>query len=112
MDRTQKKYLKDIENAIHEIDCFFNKWPKQFNIFCEELVLRRAIERNIGIIGEAVNKLLKLDRDIKITQVRNIIATRNRVIHAYDSLKPDLIWAIVINDLPVLKSEVEAMLSE
>lgn len=108
---SNKKYLSDILTAIQEIDSFFLNRPKQFSNYCDELILRRAIERNISIIGEAVNKLIKSESDIKITQTRNIIATRNRIIHSYDSLRPELIWAIVINDLPILKKEVESILN-
>ncbi len=53
-----------------------------------------------------MNRILKLQPDINITSARKIVDTRNYVIHAYDSLKPDILWAIVINHIPRLKSEI------
>ena len=53
-----------------------------------------------------MNRILKLQPNINITCARKIVDTRNYVIHAYDSLKPDILWAIVINHIPRLKSEI------
>ena len=75
-------------------------------------MLRRAVERNIGIIGEATNKIDKEYPDIQISNVRAIVATRNRVIHDYAAVTDDVIWKIIINDLPKLKTEVEKLLKE
>ena len=74
------------------------------------LLLRRGVERNIEIIGEAMNRILKADDTILITNARKIVDTRNYVIHGYDTLAVDILWSIVINHLPVLKNEVEELL--
>lgn len=63
------------------------------------------------IMGEAMNQALKINPNIPITASRKIVDTRNFVIHAYDSLKPDTLWGIVINHMPLLKKEVEALLN-
>lgn len=68
--------------------------------------MRRAVERNITIIGEAMNRLLKTAPDIEITAARRIVDTRNYVIHGYDSVTDDIIWGIVVRHLPLLKAEV------
>ena len=73
-------------------------------------MFRMAVEREIGNIGEALNKALKIDSTLPVSDSRKIIGTRNYVIHAYDSLRPDMLWAIVIKDLPVLKEEIKAIL--
>ena len=64
------------------------------------------------IMGEAMNNVLKIDPNIAITSSRKIVDTRNFIIHAYDSLKPDILWGIVINHIPLLKREVETLLAE
>ncbi len=64
----------------------------------------------IAIIGEAMNRILKLYPEIPITSALRIVNTRNYLIHGYDSLREDLIWAIVIKHLPLLKSEVTQLL--
>lgn len=63
------------------------------------------------IMGEAMNQALKIDPEIPVTSARKIVDTRNFIIHAYDSLKPDILWGIVINHIPLLRSEVVAILN-
>lgn len=65
---------------------------------------------NIAIIGEATNRILKIRDDISITNARKIVNTRNYVIHGYDSLRYEILWAIVIKDLPLLKAEATAII--
>ena len=110
MDEKVKKYLEDILIAINEIDIFFETLPKRYDEFCNNLLLRRGIERNIEIIGEAMNHILKNYGTISITNARKIVDTRNYVIHGYDSLTVDILWSIVVNHLPLLKTEVEELL--
>lgn len=63
------------------------------------------------IIGEAANRILKQDPKIKITDIKKIIDTRNRIIHGYDSVSDDVIWSIVVKYLPTLLKEINALLS-
>lgn len=90
MDRHLKAHLFDIGTAIDEIYSFFDQVPKRFDEYQKNLMLRRAIERNVGIIGEATNKLLKENPEIAISHARAIIATRNRVIHDYAAVTDDV----------------------
>lgn len=110
MDDLIKKHLQDILTAIEEIEIFFGNEPKRFEDFCGNLCLRRAIERNIEIIGEAMNRILKMDRNIAISNSRKIVDARNYIIHGYDSLSVDILWSMVVNHLPKLKREVEGLL--
>ncbi len=105
-----KKHLQDMLTAIEEIESFFEGKPKQFERFCANLCLRRAIERNIEIIGEAMNRILKMDNNVAITNSRKIVDARNYIIHGYDSLSTDILWSMVVNHLPKLKEEVLALL--
>lgn len=65
---------------------------------------------NIAIIGEATNRILKIRDNISITNARKIVNTRNYIIHGYDSLRYEILWAIVIKDLPLLKAEIKAIM--
>lgn len=56
-----------------------------------------------------MNRVLKVDKDIAITNSRKIVDARNYIIHGYDSLSADVLWSVVINHLPKLKSEVIAL---
>lgn len=111
MDDLIKKHLQDILTAIEEIESFFGDKPKLFEDFYSNLCRRRAIERNIEIIGEAMNRILKTDRNVAITNSRKIVDARNYIIHGYDSLSADILWSMVINHLPKLKIEVKTLLN-
>ena len=76
------------------------------------LKTRRAIERNVEIIGEAVNRIDQKDNNIILSNSRKIIDTRNRIIHGYDTVSDEIIWSILITHLPILKIEVEKHLGE
>ena len=98
MDDRTEKYLEDILNAIREIDIAIESRSRTFDIFLSDFVFRKFVERNIEIIGEAMNRILRIHPDISITSARKIVDTRNFVIHSYDSLIPEILcpsWAIV-----------------
>ena len=82
----------------------------RYDVYSSDVCLRRAVERNITIIGEAMNRLLKLAPDIEITSARRIVDTRNYVIHGYDSVTDDIMWGIVVRHLPLLKAEVQKLM--
>ena len=109
MDNT-KKHLQDILTAIEEIDSFFGSEPKLFNEFASNICLRRAVERNIEVIGEAMKRILKSGVEINITNSRKIVDALNYIIYGYDSLSVDILWSIVINHLPRLKQEINDLL--
>lgn len=111
MDRELKKYLEDILSAINETESFLSQYPSRYDVFCSTPILIRAVQMNIAIIGEATNQILKLKKDISITNAKKIVNTRNYVIHGYDSLRYEILWAIVIKDLPLLKAEVTALIT-
>lgn len=111
MERKINKTLEDILNSILEIESFFETRPKRYDTYLSDVCLRRAVERNITIIGEAMNRLLQLAPEIEITAARKIVDTRNYVIHGYDRVTDDIMWGIIMRHLPVLKSEVTKLLN-
>ena len=112
MDIDVKSWLFDILNAISEIDSFFIDVPQEFSYFQNDIKTRRAVERNVEIIGEAVNRIVQKDSNVLLTNARKIIDTRNRIIHGYDTVSDEIIWSIVKTHLPILKIEVENYLEE
>lgn len=111
MEIEVRTWLYDISKAISEIDSFFIEVPKTFSNYQTDIRTRRAVERNIEIIGEALHRVLLKHPDITIANARKIVDTRNRIIHGYDSVSDEIIWSIVIKYLPILKSEVQALLN-
>jgi uncharacterized protein with HEPN domain len=112
MDHNIKTWLYDILSSINEIESYFIETPKMFEIYQNDLRTKRAVERNIEIIGEAMSRILKENNEIEISNSRKIVDVRNRIIHGYDSVSDDVIWGIVIRNLPVLQNEVENLLNE
>ncbi len=103
MSPDPKKYLSDIEFAITLINDFVG--DQGFHEYHLDLKTKSAVERQLGIIGEAVNKFTNLSQD-GLENSKQIISFRNRLIHAYDSTEDEIVWAIVKRHLPKLLDEV------
>jgi len=112
MDPESKAWLYDMLNAIAEIESFFADRPMQFANYQADLRTKRAVERNLEIIGEAMNRIFKKDNAIKISNSRKIIDVRNRIIHGYDTVSDEVVWGIVVRHIPVLRVEIETLLIE
>ena len=112
MDERVEKWLLDIQMAIDEIDSYFDDGNRDFFCFKQNKMRKRAIERNLEIIGEAINRILIKNPDIQIIDARKIVNLRNYVIHSYDSISDENIWAIIINHLPTLKKDIEKLISD
>ena len=109
MSDESNKYLTDILSYILSIENYIGE-KKDLNIYAANKMLRRAVERELEIIGVAVSKLKKIDPEVQLTNSRKIIDLRNKVIHSYDSVDDIIIWGIVIKYLPILKTEIEVLL--
>ena len=114
MDERILKWLFDIKMSIEEINVFFENEEKDFFKYRNNTMLKRAVERNLEIIGEATNRIVTRDTSYndKITNAKAIIGLRNQVIHAYDNISDENIWSILTNHLPKLKIEVENLIRE
>jgi uncharacterized protein with HEPN domain len=99
------KFLSDILQAIELIESFVVD-TKDFNDYLTDIKTQSAVERQLGIIGEAVNKFEKLFPELQLSNARKIVGFRNRLIHAYDAVDPSMIWAIIKIYLGPLKEEV------
>ena len=112
MDNEIKTWLYDILQSINEIDSYYQNKPRIFEEYIADVKTKRAIERNLEIIGEAVNRIIRKDKNFKLQNTEKIVGTRNRIIHGYDKISDDLIWSIVINHLPKLKDEITSLLNK
>jgi uncharacterized protein with HEPN domain len=111
MDIKIKTWLVDIHQSIVEIFLFLGD-SRDFIVYKSDLKTKKAIERNLEIIGEAVSRILKEDNNFQLKNAKNIIGTRNRIIHSYDNISDEVIWTIVCRELPDLKIQVEELLRE
>lgn len=93
MDERILKWLYDVKLAIEEVESFFDNDNFNFFSYKKNIMLKRATERNLEIIGEAINRILKKDNgyETKISESKSIIGLRNQVIHAYDNISDEII---------------------
>ncbi len=110
MTERAKKYLFDILFAIEVIEEFLE--GIDFQNYETDLKTKSAVERQLGIMGEAVNQFIKEDTGLKLTNAREIVNFRNRIIHAYDSIDDSIVWAIKTNHLPLLKKEIKELMNK
>jgi len=104
------KYLLDIQSIIQELDKILVFLENDYTKFNSNFIAIRAVERELMIIGEAINKLKKIEPDLTISNSHQIIGLRNMIVHAYDTIDPTLLWKIIIKDLPILKIEIKTMM--
>lgn len=109
MELEIKKFLFDIRESIDSIENYLGD-KRDFNAYLTNKMLRRAIEREFEIIGEAMSRIEKIDSTIDISSKRLIISMRNRVIHGYDKIDNEIIWGTIVRHLPTLKIEVSNLL--
>jgi uncharacterized protein with HEPN domain len=100
------KYLLDIESIIGEIESLKQRIENSYAQYSTDILVQRALERDLEIIWEAVRRLLAIRPEIKISAAKKIIGLRRIISHAYDSVEPELIWSIIQRDIPVLSEEV------
>jgi|SRR5690554_6129114 len=108
MQRRTRKYLFDIQTSISSIYGYLGD-TRDFNLYRESKLLRRAVERELEIIGEAANRLL--DPHFPIENARRIVDLRNFIIHGYDKVDDAIIWGVITKHLPLLEKQVENSLN-
>ena len=109
MQREILKYLLDIKESIDSIYDYLGD-KRDFNDYKANKLLRRGVERELEIIGEATNRILRIDSNIEISDSRRIVDLRNWVIHGYDRVDDIIIWGIISKDIPKLKEQVDKLI--
>lgn len=112
MDNDIRTWLFDVLQSIEEIDSYFEGKSMICVDYVADVKTKRAVERNLEIIGEAVKRITQKDENFEMPNVRQIIGARNRISHGYDAVSDDLIWSIVINHIPKLKEDIEMRLEQ
>jgi len=112
MRRESKKFLFDIDEACPAVRDFTE--GKTLEDYGRDLLLRSAVERQFEIIGEALNRLHRIDPHTaeQIPEFQRIIAFRNILIHDYAAIQNDTVWGVLEGNLPALANRVEHLLAE
>jgi uncharacterized protein with HEPN domain len=87
---------------------------KAFADYVSDPLLRSAVERQFEIAGEALGQALRIDPELtgQIRDSARIIAFRNRLIHGYTSIAPEVVWGVLEANLQTLIDDVEVLLNE
>ena len=113
MDTEIKTSLYDIQNAITEIERFFDETEKDFNVYQnEDPEMKHAVETHIETIGEALKDVLQKNPGIQLSVATKILDAQNRIHNDHNAVTDEMIWSIVINHLETLKADVEKLLNE
>lgn len=112
MPRDARAYLFDMQRAATLARQFID--GKSLDEYKSDILLRSATERQLAIVGEALNQILKIDPRFgeRFSERRRLIAFRNRVIHGYAAIDDDIVWSIARTKLPVLLDELAALVLE
>ncbi|GEM_PF-2182668 len=106
MDDRTRAWLYEIISAIQEIEGYFDDNQKTLAYFSSHPIKKRAVERNIEIIGRFISILAQNVNNLKISQVEKFIDTSNRLHQGRNQVSDDMLWEIIHYDLPRLREEI------
>jgi len=109
MSRSPLEYLQHILDETEYLikhSAGLNK-----DVFIHDDTLRRAFVRSIEIIGEATKNIPEEFKQ-KYAQIdwRPLARMRDKLIHGYFGVDYDIVWDVVINEMPILQKEIERIL--
>ena len=112
MQRRAAVYLWDAEKACGLVLKFVR--GRTFDEYRQDLVLSSAVERQLTIMAEALNKFARIEPEIatRITDLPKIIAFRNLLVQAYADVDDAIVWKIISGALPDLRTDLRALLRE
>lgn len=112
MQKDNLAYIKHMRDAIYRIENYVAGMGAQDFLNDENLVVQAAVVRELEVLGEAANKVeYQFKDDHNAIPWRDLIDTRNKVIHDYLSVDYMLVWDIIEKELPTLKSQIEQILN-
>lgn len=106
-----KKCLEDVRQAANLILQFTA--GKSFAEYDDDALVRSAVERQFEVIGEAVNRLSKIDSELAkgLPEAPRIVAFRNILIHGYDVVDDQVVWDVIQHNLVPLHAQVRSLLN-
>jgi len=73
-----------------------------------------AVERHFITIGEALNRLARVDPEVanSLGNFPQIIAFRNIIVHGYDIIEHAIVWGVIQNEVPRLLAASQVAIRE
>ena len=80
--------------------------------YLKDLKTKSAVERQFEILGEALNRIKKLDPELlnDISDCQRIIAFRNVIAHAYDAIDDEVVFLVIKKQIPALLADLRRKL--
>lgn len=112
MRRDPRVFLADVLEACQLITRFTS--GRDLESYRSDVMLRSAVERQLEIMGEALNRLARTEPDLaaRIPDLESIIGFRNVLAHGYDVVKDEVVWRTIEEDLPTLTAQVAMLIRE
>ncbi len=106
------KFLFDAREACDLLERFTH--GRSFEDYSSDPMLRSAVERQLEIVGEALNRALRLHPSLAdvISDAPRIVAFRNRLVHGYAAVTDAVVWGVLEGNLPKLRREVGGLLEK
>ena len=112
-----REAIRNLDRLLHMQECMDNIQEfigsKTFDEFVADKLLFFAVVKNVEIIGEAAYMLTKeFCEEHPETPWKDIIGMRHVLVHGYYTTSKNFIWATIQQDLPALRSQIEAYIVE
>lgn len=109
--RGNLELLKDIDEAIKRIETFTH--GMDYDGFLSDIKTQDAVIRNIEIIGEAAKNISSdFKEEHENIEWKKIAGMRDKIIHFYFGVNWDIVWDVIENKIPALKTEISAILEK
>lgn len=110
MERDINTHLYDIMQSCQHIQSFTQRL--NFQSYTSNDLIRSAVERQFIVIGEALNRIKRLDLTVydRIRYADQIVGFRNILVHGYDVISDQLVWQIVQSNLTELAEDCQSLL--
>jgi uncharacterized protein with HEPN domain len=110
MQHEESAYFHDVATAGNEILQYTAGMG--FADYLEDGRTRRAVERCLSIIGEALSQVRKQNEAAlsEIPKYQKVIGLRHLLIHEYTDINDTVIWTAVKQDLPELLTAIQTEL--
>lgn len=110
MQRDARAYLWDVRDAADRVAEFVDQ--VDLEQYRTNAMVRSAVERQLEIIGEALNQLSSVEPEAaaKIPELRQTVGLRNILIHGYATVDDALVWQTARTNVPALRARVDELL--
>lgn len=112
MRREPRAFLWHVRDSADAIATFVR--GRNMADYSADRLLRSAVERQLEIVGEALNQLSRIARELasRIPELPRVVAFRNMLIHGYAAVDDAIVWRTIGEELPVLRERAAGLLNE